>query len=180
VLQAAETLLLVIDVQEKLMQKAHEAEIIYGNILTLMRGANILRIPVVGTTQNAEKLGDVLPEIRKLLPPLLPPFDKMAFSCYANPALASEIQRSGRKQILICGLESHICVSQTAHDLMAAGLQVHVAADAVTARTEINWRLGLDKMRQAGVLLSSVEMALYEMLREAGTPEFRDVLKLVK
>jgi nicotinamidase-related amidase len=146
----------------------------------LIQGANILRVPVFGTTQNMQRLGGVVPEIKELLPTFMPPFDKMEFSCYRSVPIVSELQRSGRKQILLCGVEAHICVSQTAHDLTAAGYQVHVVADAVSSRVELNWRLGLDKMRQGGVLLSSAELALYEMMGEAGTPDFKEILKIVK
>jgi nicotinamidase-related amidase len=174
------TILVVVDMQESLLRAIHERERVLKNVRTLIQGATTLRLPIISTTQSAEKLGDINPEIKSLLPPLLPPFDKLTFSCYANPAFQSEIRRSGRKQVLLCGLESHICVSQTAHDLVAAGFQVHAVADAISARTESNWRVGLDKMRQGGALLASVESALYELLHEAGTPEFRAILALVK
>lgn len=179
-LHADNTILAVVDVQEPFLRSIHNANRLLQNISALMQGANALRIPLLGTTQYAERMGDVLPEIKRLLPPLLPPFDKMSFSCYASPAFASEIQRSGRKQVLLCGVETHICVNQTALELSASGFQVHVVADAVSSRTEANWRLGLEKMQQSGILLSSVEMALYELLREAGTPEFREILKIIK
>lgn len=179
-LQSTDTIFVVVDVQQSLMRSVCEAERLNDNIRILLRGMHVLRVPVVATTQNAAKLGDVVPEIKSLLPTLLPPFDKMGFSCCSSPGFDSEIRRSGRKQVLICGVEAHICVSQTAHDLAAEGLQVHVVADAVSSRTELNCRIGLDKMRQAGILLSSTEMALFELLHEAGTPEFRDILKLVK
>lgn len=175
-----QSLLVVIDMQEPLLRALYNAEQVTNNIRLLMKGMQALRVPIIGTTQNAEKLGGVAPFIKTLLPPRLPPFDKMTFSCYASPAFASEVKRSGRKQIVLCGVEAHICVCQTALELAAAGFQAHVVADAVSSRTESNWRLGLDKMRQSGILLTSVEMALYELLREAGTPEFREILKLVK
>ncbi|MCX6379780.1 MAG: isochorismatase family protein, partial [Armatimonadetes bacterium] len=101
-------------------------------------------------------------------------------SCFRSLPFNSELQRSGRKQVLLCGVETHICVNQSAHDLTAAGYQVHVVADAVSSRTELNWRLGLDKMRQGGVLLSSTELALYELMQMAGTPEFKAMLPVVK
>ncbi len=174
------TLLIVMDMQESLLRAIHERDRLIKNVCTLMQGAAVLRLPIVGTTQSVEKLGDLVPEVKKLLPPLLPPFDKLTFSGYANAAFQSEVRRSGRKQILLCGVESHICISQTAHDLIGAGYQVHIVADAISSRTEANWRLGLDKMRQGGAILSSVETALYELLQEAGTPEFREILALVK
>ncbi len=175
-----QTIVVVIDMQETLLHAIHNGEQLQQNVRTLLQGINILRVPVVSTTQYTEKLGPIAPPIKSLLPPLLPPFDKMSFSCYGSPAFASELQRAGRKQVLLCGAETHICVSQTALELVAAGFQVHVAIDAVSSRTEANWRLGLDKMRQSGVLQTSVEMALYELMREAGTPEFREILKIVK
>ncbi|MCS6775246.1 MAG: isochorismatase family protein [Chloroherpetonaceae bacterium] len=174
------TLLVVIDMQEPFLGAIFERERLIKNVTTLMRGMNVLRIPVVTTTQYAKRMGGVIPEIRQCLPPLVTPFDKMSFSCMASPAFASEIQRSGRKQIVLCGVESHICVSQTAHDLIAAGFQVHLAVDAISSRTEVNYRVGVDKMRQGGVILGTVESVLYELLYEAGTPEFREVLSLVK
>jgi isochorismate hydrolase len=166
--------------QEPFLRHVHERERVIQNVCMLIQGMTVLRLPVISTTQYAKHMGDIVPEVKKLLPPMLPPFDKLAFSCYANPAFQSEIQRSGRKQVLLCGVESHICISQTAHELTAVGFQVHAVTDAISARTEANWRLGLDKMRQGGVLLSSVETALYELLQEAGTPEFREILSLIK
>jgi nicotinamidase-related amidase len=179
-LHVEQTILVVVDMQEPFLRHIYEPERVVQNVCTLMQGANTLRVPVIATTQYAEKMGDLLPQIKKLVPSQLPPFDKMRFSCYGDPAFASEINRSGRKQILLCGVESHICVSQTAHELLAAGFQVHVAADAISSRSDTNWRLGIEKMRQAGVLLTSVEGALYELMEVAGTPEFKELLKLIK
>jgi nicotinamidase-related amidase len=173
-------LLAVIDMQEPFLRSIFERERVVANVSALIQGATVLRVPVVASTQYAERMGGVLPEIQRLLPPLRPPFDKMTFSAFAAPAFASEVQRSGRKQILLCGVESHICVCQTALELNSAGFQVHVVVDAVSSRTDANWKLGIDKMRQAGILISSVESALYELLHAAGTPEFREILKIIK
>ncbi len=172
--------LIVIDMQEPFLRNIFEQERVIANVSALIQGATVLRLPIVSTTQYAERMGGVAPDIQKLLPPLHSPFDKLTFSSYASPAFVSEVQRAGRKQVVLCGVESHICVCQTALEMTAAGFQVHVAVDAVSSRTEANWRLGIDKMRQGGVLMSSVESALYEMLHEAGTPEFRDILKIIK
>ena len=179
-LHADNTLIAVVDMQEPFLRTIFERERVIANVSALIQGATVLRVPVVATTQYAERMGGVIPEIQKILPPLRPAIDKMTFSSYAAPAFTSEVQRSGRKQILLCGVESHICVCQTALEMTAAGFQVHVATDAVSSRTEANCKLGVDKMRQGGVLISSVESALYEMLHEAGTPEFRDILKIIK
>jgi nicotinamidase-related amidase len=179
-LRPDQTIVVVIDMQETLLHALYNGDQLLANVRTLLQCINVLRVPTVSTTQNAEKLGQIVAPIRALLPVLLPPFDKMNFSCLGSPAFTSELQRAGRKQVLLCGAETHICVSQTALELSAAGFQVHVAVDAVSSRTETNWRVGLDKMRQCGILHTSVEMAAFELTREAGTPEFREVLKIVK
>lgn len=174
------TLVAIVDMQEPFLRTIFERERVITNVSALIQGAMVLRVPLVATTQYAERMGGVIPEIQRLLPPLRSAIDKMTFSSYATPSFASEVQRSGRKQILLCGVEAHICVCQTALEMTAAGFQVHVAIDAVSSRSEANWKLGIDKMRQGGVLITSVESALYEMLHEAGTPEFRDILKIIK
>lgn len=180
ILQPEHSLLLVIDMQEKLIQALHDGNRIVAGIQMLMQGANLLRVPILSTTQNAEKLGGLDPAVKAQLPVLQPPYDKKAFSCMGLPPFASKLQRLGRRQILVCGVEAHICVCQTALDLVNLGYQVHVVEEAVSARTEANQRIGLEKMRASGVLPCSVEGALYEWLGEAGAPEFREILKLVK
>ena len=178
-LHADQTLLVVVDMQEPFLRTIFEKERVFRNVGMLIAGANTLRIPVLGTTQYAVRMGEIVPEIRRLLPPV-PAIDKMTFSCYDDPAFAAAVDQSGRKQILLCGVESHICINQTAHGLLAANFQVHVVADAVSSRSESNWRQGIDKMTQSGVLISTVEMALYEILREGGTTAFREILQIIK
>ena len=179
-LQPDNALILVVDMQESFLKSIFEADRLVENVNKLIRGANILRIPVISTVQNRKALGEVIPTVKTLLPALLPPFDKMTFNCFANAGIASEIARSGRKQIILCGMETHICISQTALGLTAASHQVHVAADAVSSRTHENWQGGLNRMRQSGVFVTSVEAALYELLHEAGTADFRDILAIIK
>jgi nicotinamidase-related amidase len=179
-LHADDVLLVVVDMQEPFLRNIHEKDRLVKNVCGLIQGADVLRLPIVSTVQNYAAMGDTIPEVKKLLPPLLPPFNKMSFSGYADPGFASEVNRSGRKQILLCGVETHICISQTALSMLSAGYQVHVVADAVSSRTAENWRIGLEKIRQAGCLMTSLETALFEMLREAGTPEFKEILKIVK
>ncbi|HLV80002.1 MAG TPA: isochorismatase family protein [Chthonomonadaceae bacterium] len=180
ILNAQTAVVVVVDMQEPFFQPIFEKERVLDNVRLLMEGANILDVPILLTTQYASRMGGVLPQIEALLPAPQPPLDKLCFSCYADPGFADEIARLDRHQALLCGIETHICVSQTAHGLLAAGYQPHVVVDAVSSRTEANWRLGLEKMRQSGVILASVESALYEMMHEAGTPQFRQMLELVK
>jgi nicotinamidase-related amidase len=179
-LRADDTQLVVVDMQEAFLRVIWERERVVKNVVTLMEAARVLRMPIVPTLQYAERLGDPIPEVKKRLPPQCVPFDKMCFSCMGEEAFASEVLRSGRKQVLLCGVETHICISQTAHDLLAQGYQVHVAADAVSSRTQSNWEIGLSRMERAGILLSSTEMAIYELMYEAGTPEFKEILEFVK
>lgn len=171
---------MVVDMQEPFLRNIYDRESLMENVSIFLKAANVMRLPVISTTQYLRRMGDIVPEIKELLSPLQSPFDKLDFSCYRSPAVVSEVQRSGCKQVILCGVETHICVSQTAHDLTAAGYQVHVLTDAVSSRKEANWRIGLDKMRQGGVLLSSVELAIYEMLQQAGTAEFKEIVQIVK
>ncbi len=179
-LNADQSLIVVIDMQDALLRAMRDAERVTTNTRLLIQGATILRIPIVTTTQNADKLGSLALPLRAVLPNAQPPYDKMTFSCLSCVPFASEIKRSGRKQIVICGIEAHICVSQTAHELVAAGYQVHLVVDAISARTDTNIHYGIEKMKQSGILVMTTEMALYELLKQAGTPEFREVLKLVR
>lgn len=179
-LRPDDTILVVLDMQEPFLKNIWERERVVTNVCRIMDAARILLVPVVPTLQYAERMGGVIPEISRRLPSHSLPFDKLCFSCMGSDAFHSEIHRSGRKQVLLCGVETHICVSQTAHDLLAQGYQVHVAADAVSSRTQQNWEIGLQRMSKAGVFISSTEMAIYELLYQAGTPEFRQILELVK
>ena len=179
ILQAESAIVVVVDMQEPFLRGIHERERVIQNVARLVQGAKVLGVPVLCTLQNRKAMGDVIAEIQALLPPH-PPFEKMAFSCYADPRFASELDRSGRKQVVLCGVESHICVSQTAAALLAAGYQPHVCADAVSSRTAENWRAGIEKVRQAGGLINATESVLFEILQEAGTPNFREILRIVK
>lgn len=180
VLHTDDALVVVVDMQEPFLRTIHLKEQLVERVRVLLQGAAILRLPIISTTQYAERMGGVVSEIKRLLPQLRPPFDKMTFSCWQDTAFASEVERSGRRQIVLCGIETHICVSQTAHELIAAGYAVHVVADAVSSRTEFNWRIGLERMRDSGAVVTSVEMGLFELLHESGTPEFKQILNLIK
>ncbi len=155
------------------------------NIQLLIRLAGILKIPALVTTQYAKGLGNTVPDIASLLPaspPFSPPIDKLMFSCFGSDAFCSVLKRlpGQRTTILLCGMETHICVMQTALGALREGYLVHVASDAVSSRTELNWRIGLDRMRAAGAILSSTEMMIYELLRSSGAPAFRELLPYLK
>jgi nicotinamidase-related amidase len=180
ILRTEDALLLCIDMQEPFLRSVWQRDRAVKNVGVLLDSARILRLPVVPTLQFGERMGGLIPELSRKVHSQCVPFDKLCFSCCGDPAIVSEIQRSGRKSILICGVESHICVAQTALDLVERGYAVHVAADAVTARSEENCRTGLKRMEQAGALITSTEAALYDMLGAAGTPEFKAILELIK
>lgn len=179
-LHPSECALIVIDIQEKLLPPIFEKDSLLRNAQLLIRLANILEIPIVSTTQYAKGLGNIVAEVRELLPSA--PIDKNAFSCFGSDAFCSAMKNlpGQRNTILLCGMESHICVAQTALGALREGYLVHVASDAVSSRTEWNWKIGLDRMRAASAVISSTEMMIYELLQESGTEAFKEMLKHLK
>ena len=180
-LEAGQCALIVVDMQEKLLPAIWEKERMARNVQLLTRMAGILKIPALVTVQYAKGLGNTAPEIRSLLPDS-PPIDKLTFSCFGSEVFRSLLKRlpGQRTTVLLCGMETHICVMQTALGALREGYLVHVAADAVSSRTELNWRIGLDRMRAAGAILSSAEMMIYELLGSSSTPAFRELLPYLK
>lgn len=179
-LRAQQCALLVIDIQEKLLPPIFEKERMVRNSQLLIRLAHILSLPILATTQYSKGLGQTVPEIASLIPEVQP-MDKLDFGCFGNSEFCSHIARlSGRRTLLLCGMETHICVLQTALGALNQGHTVHVAADAVSSRTKLNWKLGLQRMRDAGAVISSTEMMIYELLGRSGSPEFKEMLKYLK
>jgi nicotinamidase-related amidase len=177
-LKAQDAVLVVIDIQGKLATLMHEPQELYQNAARIIRGSQVLAIPVIWTEQNPEGLGPTIPEIADLLK--AEPIAKFAFSCCGEEKFTHALRATGRKQVLLAGIETHVCVYQTAMDLLAAGYEVFVVADAVSSRTFSNKHLGLTKMKDAGAELTSVEMALFEMLRVARGEQFKQIIKIVK
>jgi nicotinamidase-related amidase len=180
-LAADQCALIVVDMQEKLLPPIWEKERLVRNVQLLIRLAGILKIPALVTTQYAKGLGNTVPEIGSMLPDA-PPLDKMTFSCFGSDVFCSLLKRlpGQRTTVLLCGMETHICVMQTALGALREGYLVHVASDAVSSRAELNWKIGLDRMRSAGAILSSTEMMIYELLRSSGAPAFRELLPYLK
>jgi nicotinamidase-related amidase len=169
--------LAIIDIQEKLLPPIFEKERLVRNAQLLVRLADILSLPVIVSTQYEKGLGQTIEEISSLLPETKT-VDKLEFGCFANGEYCSAAGKlANRTTLLLCGMESHICVTQTALGALNQGLNVHVAADAVSSRTELNWKLGLNRMQAAGAVLSSTEMIIYELLGKSGTPAFKQMLK---
>jgi nicotinamidase-related amidase len=180
VLSRESTLLVVVDMQEPFLRGIHERDRLTSNVQLLVQAAGILNVPLLPTLQYAERMGGVVPEVAHLLPPQIKPLDKLSFSCAGSDTFQAILQDSARRQILLCGVETHICVSQTALDLVALGYQVHIAADAVSARSVEKHKLGMERMRDNAILPCAAEAAVYELLGAAGTPEFKAILTLVK
>jgi nicotinamidase-related amidase len=179
-LNPEECALIVIDMQERLLPAIFEKERVLKNSQLLIRAAGILNVPTIATTQYAKGLGDTVSEVKSLLSNEA--IDKQMFSCFGSGVFCSVLKRlpGRRSTVLLCGMESHICVAQTALAALREGYLVHVASDAVSSRTEWNWKVGLDRMRAAGAVISSTEMIIYELLRSSGTEEFKNMLKYLK
>ena len=175
-LQPERATLLVIDVQEAFRAALPGFEAVAGATATLVQGAEAIGVPIVVTEQYPKGLGATVPEVSAHLPVGLEPLDKVRFSA----AEADGFDLEGRDQALVCGIETHVCVSQTVLDLLDRDVEVQVAADAVGSRTKANRALGLARMERSGALLTSVEMALFELLGGSDADAFKRVQALVK
>ena len=171
-----DSVLVIIDMQEKLVPAVAEKELIVENIVRLVKFSRIIGLPVVITEQ--QKLGETIPDIREGLQNPQP-IAKVHFNCFGADAFSEEIRRIGRNILIIAGIEAHICVTQTALHAVS-DFTVHVVSDAISSRAPGNYEAALNRMRQCGVCITSTEMVIYELLERAGTEEFKEVLKLVK
>jgi nicotinamidase-related amidase len=175
------TVLVAVDLQEPFLRHIHQREALLGQCSLLIQAAMLMNVPIITTTQYAQRMGPLLPEITDLLGPgALPAIDKLTFSSAASQTFLDTLMALGREQVLICGVETHICVQQTALDLVHLDFQVQVAADGVSSRRFDQHKLGMEKMRDCGVLPVASEGAVMELLYEAGTPEFKSILVLIK
>ena len=171
--------LVVVDVQGKLAQLMYDREILFKNIRILIQAVTILNIPILWCQQCPDALGPTVPEISELLSDTQP-INKSSFSCCCDERFSTALQDLGRSQILLCGIEAHVCIYQTAVDLLRAGCEVSVIADAVSSRTSQNKEIGSAAARAEGAKVTSTEMALFELLRTADHPKFKQIAKLVK
>lgn len=176
-LVAEKCALVVIDIQQKLLPPIFNKEQLIRNTSLLVRLAKILNIPTLLTTQYAKGLGGTVPEIRSLLDGV-DEIDKVEFGCFGKDTFCSAVKAlpGNRNTMLLCGMETHICVMQTALGALDQGYLVHVASDAVGSRAEANWKVGLERMRDAGCVISSTEMMMYELLRQSGSAAFKELL----
>lgn len=178
-LKASDCLLLLVDIQKVILDPCADHERVVRHAGALIQAARVFNLPILLSVQNAEKLGGFLPELIQLVEsPLI--LNKMEYSCLENEEMLSAILDSGRKTLLVAGLETHVCIFHTCSHAVRMGLRVHVAADAVASRSRLNWEIGLKRMDRAGVVVSSTEMMIFELLNRSGTPEFRSLLPLLK
>lgn len=171
--------LVVVDVQGKLAQLMYEKESLFKNIRILIKAARILNIPIIWSQQCPQSLGATVPRIAQLLTDV-EPINKASFSCCGQEQFNSRLDSLNRQQILLCGIEVHICIYQTAIDLLEKGRSVSVVANAVSSRTLDDKSIAIEKMRSLGVDISSTEMILFELLGSADHPQFKQIAKLVK
>jgi nicotinamidase-related amidase len=178
-LTTEKTVLIVIDVQGKLAQLMHNREALFQNLQKIIKGIQVLKIPIIWVEQNPVGLGPTIPEISALMPGI-GPISKMCFSTCRNPEFMKALNATERKQILIVGIEAHICVYQTAIELLNLDYEVEIVTDGVSSRTPENRDVALTKMRDAGVGITSVEMALFELIGAAEGAQFKEIAKIVK
>jgi nicotinamidase-related amidase len=176
-LSAENSRLLIVDVQEKLLALIPVAERLTHNCRRLLDGAKILSVPAFGTEQYPQGLGRTTPQLAERLGPLP---SKVAFSCVPVLEWGEAAQLADdRDQVVVAGMETHVCVLQTVFDLIAAGFRVYVPADAVASRSEMDWRIALDRMASSGATVTTVESVLFEWCQKAGTPAFKEIQKLI-
>ncbi|QSX29438.1 hydrolase [Shewanella cyperi] len=175
-----QALLLVVDVQGKLARMMHDSDGLHGQLVTLIRGIGLFDIPTLWLEQLPDKLGATSEELACELRQRCQPIAKAHFSAWPNAEFRDALTLSGRRKVILCGIETHICVYQTCRDLLEAGFEVHLVADAVGSRTEANRQLGLAMMQQAGATLTNVESLLFELQHEASGERFKSLLQLIK
>ncbi len=178
-LKIENTTLLIVDIQGNLAHLMHGKELLFRNVQKLIKGIQVLGIPILWVEQNPQGLGTTIPEIADILSNIQP-ISKMSFSSCRNDRFVQALKALNRKQVLIAGIEAHVCVYQTAADLVDIGYEVQVVTDAVSSRSVENKEIGLQRMRDSGVSLTSVETALFELLKVAEGEQFKEILKIVK
>ena len=168
--------LVMVDIQEKLLPVIANKEKMVENIVRLVKFSNIVKMPVILTEQ--QKLGSTIPEIKKELSDLHP-ISKICFDCFLCDEFAEKVNKIGKKTLIVCGIEAHICVTQTVLHALPH-FCVHIVEDAISSRTIENWKIAVARMSRSGAVITSTEMIMYELLQKAGTDEFKATLQLVK
>ena len=178
-LTTEDTALVLIDIQEKLAPAMHNKEALFNNLKKMVKGARLLGLPILWAEQNPAGLGPTVPEIAELLPDQRP-LSKFSFSCCGSEEFMQDLKAVNRKNMLVAGIEAHVCVYQTVADLIYRQFDVQVVADAVASRTPENKHIGLEKSKEAGAGITGTETVLFELLKEAKGDRFKEIINLVK
>ena len=178
-LDKEKTGLLIVDVQERLMPVMVGRQSVIDNIVKIIHLARLYKLPVILTEQYPKWLGSTLPEIAHSVP-AFDPIKKMHFNCCEDDTFNERLESVGLKNIIVTGVEAHICIFQTCVSILDRGYTVHVPQDAVDSRTEDNLCVGLELMKKAGAVITSTETVIYQILKRAGTDEFKKMLKLIR
>lgn len=179
ILQRQQSALLIVDVQQKINAVVLHRNQVLERIVTLIRASRRLDIPTFITEQYPKGLGPTEPEILQALEGTVP-MQKMTFSCCGEGGVVPDLREKNVRQVVVVGIEAHVCVLQTALDLIAEGYQVQVPCDAVSSRKSLDYETALQRMAGAGAILTTVEAVLFEWLARAGTPEFKEISRFIK
>jgi nicotinamidase-related amidase len=178
-LSKEQALLVLVDVQGKLAKIVHDSESLIENLIKLIQGLRILRVPIIWVEQYPEGLGSTIEEVAQYLTGIKP-IRKISFNACENETFVQAVKETGRQQLLVAGIETHICVYQTSIGLKKLGYEVQVVTDAVSSRTLANKEIGLEKMKSAGIAWTSVETVLFELMKIAEGDHFKQIIKLLK
>ena len=178
-LKQEKAVLVVVDVQGKLATLMYDKDNFYDNVVRMIKGAQVLELPIIWNEQLPDKLGETVEPVKQALAGQKL-FVKKSFSCCGNPEFMKALEATGRRQVILVGMESHVCVYQTARDLLNGGYEVYLAVDAVSSRSPENKETGIRSMTALGAKLTCVEMALFEMLVIAEGDRFKQCIKIVK
>ena len=173
------TLLVIVDIQERLAPAMDKRKKVTQNCLHLIEGARLLDLQIVVTEQYPKGLGHTVAELRDALP-VYEPLEKMTFDCCKSSNFVDHVAGTGKKQIILTGMETHVCVLQTCTSLLQEGYTVHLVRDAVCSRSKENFKMGIEFMRDAGAVITGTETVLFQLLEKAGTQEFKTISKRVK
>jgi nicotinamidase-related amidase len=179
ILQKGSTALLVVDIQEKLVPSLPKYPEVEPQIRRLIQALRALKLPILLTEQYPKGLGQTLASIKEVLPECRP-IEKVTFSCCGQPEVLAALSATGAQAVVVAGVEAHVCVQQTTLDLIAAGYRVHIPADAICSRRKMDWQMAVERMRDAGAVITTSQSVIFELLERAGTPEFREVLPLLR
>lgn len=177
--EKADSTAILVDLQERILPAMYNGEAVLKQAVKLTKGFGILGVPVAANRQYPKGLGDLAEPVREALGEY-EPYDKVCFSVYGNRQLIERIEQSGRRTVFIYGIEAHVCVLQSVIDFIQAGYRVYLVCDCITSRTELDYRIALERAAKEGAYLTTCEAVLFELLKEAGSAEFKQISALIK